>query len=235
MRQRDHEPVDAFVGDDEIGAAPEQVERQPGRVRRADEGAQVVDIGRLGVEPRCAAHAHRGFRRQRLLPQQFRRARQPRLPRGRELVPAWAGGGRTGAARQPLPRLLVDIPRTDKRDQVARPDVAVERGKKLCGVSRPMMHRQRRGALLELRGNIGRGAAGDRRLARRIDVEQVHRVGRRERGGELALELCGAAVAVRLKNDEQPAAGVAAQALEQRADFRRVVRIILDHGERARG
>jgi len=100
--------------------------------------------------------------------------------------------------------------------------------------ARQMSHGQGSPGLRDLGAEIGGGAARDGRLAGRIDVEQKKAVGEAQRGGKIGLEPGRPAKTVRLENDHEPARRALAQAGEQRPDFGRMMRVILEDGQALR-
>ena len=76
--------------------------------------------------------------------------------------------------------------------------------------------------------------AGDRRLARRIDLGDQQRVGRRQHLREVVEQVAGARVAVRLEHQHQAALRPGlAHGLERRGDLGRVVAVVVDERDAA--
>ena len=95
--------------------------------------------------------------------------------------------------------------------------------------------RERAACSAQARPRPGRRHAGDRLLARRIDLGEKHGVGRCERRAEFAREIARARIEMRLERGDEPAARKRdARGGERRGDLGRMVRVVVDHRHAAR-
>jgi hypothetical protein len=78
-----------------------------------------------------------------------------------------------------------------------------------------------------------RDCAGDRILARRIDIGDGDHVGLVEAGAEILEQVRQARIAVRLVNGDHPALGGLTRGLQHGGDLYRVVAVIVDDGDAA--
>ncbi len=197
----EHERLDAFVGDEQVGAEPDGRHREAALGRPRERLLELGKAPRPGEGERRTAGADRGEARERdsLL--------DPHVERLQEQ--------RHGA---------VDVSGARDQHEIARPGPARDDARRVLELRRPADPHPRPC----LRERVDhRAAAHGRLLARRVHLGDARGVGGRQRSAELAGEVARPGGKVRLEEDEHPLRAELARGGDRRGELGRVVRVVV--------